>query len=199
MNCDKITQPNLFICLKLNPQLKRLNLSKTSQLNSYAYRTLSFYCPNLQYLDLSQNSWINPQDLTLLSTLPRLKSIDLSSIPMDSIIDFLKSKPNIQSLGYRRTRILDHEESKQLVQLALRSIMSCDVESQKIGFDNLYFLREVNVSPHFEMIRSSGALSHMVQCLTHPVSLFPFSTFLSPLRIGSTEAFSPVACGSEFV
>jgi hypothetical protein len=58
-----------------------------------------------------------------------------------------------------------------LMQLALRSVTSSVTDCQQIGFDNLRLLLQGDDGSLYEMVRSTGALKHIVQCLSHPVCL----------------------------
>jgi hypothetical protein len=172
-HCAKITDPNLLKFLKSNPQLERLNLSSTSQLTEQIIGRLGDCCQNLQQLVVSRNSWFDRNSLMLLvEPLSRLKSLDISHspIPPPSIIDFLKAKPGILSIAYDVIPLTANLDGRHLLmKLALRSIMSSDIESQKIGFNNLHLLLQEDADTLYEMVRSTGALKHIAQCLAHPV------------------------------
>jgi hypothetical protein len=92
------------------------------------------------------------------------------------MIDFLKVKPEIQSIRYDLisplTMTLGDDGGRHLLmQLALRSVTSSVTDSQQIGFDNLRLLLHGDDGSLYEMVRSTGALKHIVQCLSHPVCL----------------------------
>jgi ankyrin repeat protein len=178
-HCGQITDNSLLKFLKLNSQLERLNISSTSMLTPQIISELGNCLPNLQHLDVSMNSWFDQNSLMLLvEHLPRLKSLDISHcfISTTSMIEFLKAKPGIQSIGYDAiSPLLEITLSNDggrylLIQLAIRSIMSSDIDSQKIGFDNLHLLLQQDDGTLFEMIRSTGALKRITQSLSNPVS-----------------------------
>jgi hypothetical protein len=190
-HCTKITDSGLLTFLESNPQLVRLNLSSTPQLTQQMIGRLGACCPNLQHLDVSRNSWFGQSSLMLLvDSLPELKSLNIShsSIPTPSMIEFLQAKPRLQSISLvydgitpPRARPLsmtvgDDGGRDLLVQLALRSVMYGDIESQKLGFSNLHLLLQGDNGTLYEMVRSRGALTHIVQRLSHLVGLSSFSS-----------------------
>jgi hypothetical protein len=186
-HCSKITDFGLLKFLKSNPQLERLDLSLTSHLTGQIIAHLGECCLNLQHLDVSRNSWFDRSSLMLLvEPLPRLRSLDISHspIPTPSMIDFLKAKPEIQSIRYDAaplTMTLGDDGGRHLLmQLALRSIASSITDSQRIGFHNLLLLLQWNDGSLYKMIRSTGALKHIVQCLSHPVGVSPLSSSAHP-------------------
>jgi hypothetical protein len=192
-HCAKITDSGLLVFLESNPQLMRLNLSSTLQLTQQIIGHLGACCPNLQHLDVSRNSWFGQSSLMLLvDSLPELKSLNIShsSIPTPSMIEFLQAKPMLQSIGYDgitlpRARALsmtvdDDGGRDLLVQLALRSVTYGDIESQKLGFSNLHLLLQGDNGTLYEMVRSRGVLTHIVQRLSNPVGLSSFSSSPSP-------------------
>jgi hypothetical protein len=56
-----------------------------------------------------------------------------------------------------------------------------DIESQKLGFSNLHLLLQGDNGTLYEMVRSRGALTHIVQRPSHPVGLSFSSSSPSPL------------------
>jgi hypothetical protein len=161
-----------------------LNLSSTSQLTQQIIGCLGACCPSLQHLDVSRNSWFSQSSLMLfVDSLSELKSLNIShsSIPTPSMIEFLQAKSRLQSisLGYdgitpqraRSMTVGDDGGRDLLVQLALRSVMYGDIESQKLGFSNLHLLLQGDNGTLYEMVRLRGALTHIVQRLSHPVGL----------------------------
>jgi hypothetical protein len=139
-SCLKINDNGLRKFLKSNPLLEKLDLCKTPNLSSTVILQFGPYGQQLTQLDVSMNPWFDRLCLVSLAELPRLKSVNISytTIGIQSIIEFLKAKPNLQSIGYRvNTTTLNHEDKSLLMQVALRSTRSNDIESQMLGLENI--------------------------------------------------------------
>jgi hypothetical protein len=127
--------------------------------------------------------WFDPDRLhALTKSLPCLKAINVerTAVGMETVILFLKENPRIQGIRYswRSSATIDPEDKSFLVQIALKSVASNHADSKIFGLQNILVLLG-NGRSIFQLIRTSGALEHLVQCLSHPsqVTLFlPQST-----------------------
>jgi hypothetical protein len=140
VSCLKINDKGLRKFLKSNPQLEILNLCQTTNLSSSIILQLVSSGQQLIQLDVSKNAWFDRECLLSLVELPRLKSVNLSHTPirMESIIEFLKAKPNLESIGYQaNTSTLNSEDKSFLMQIALRSTKCNNIESQILGLENI--------------------------------------------------------------
>jgi hypothetical protein len=194
--CIKLNENTVDKFLKQNPQLERLNLSFT-HFTKQILHILINNCPNLKYLDVSRNSWFDHHCLqSLVTSFPQLESINIShtSVRLNSVIEFLKLKSSIVSIGCDGMALatLDTENRNLLMQLSLRSVMLEDKESRKHGLENLYLLLQGKAADNLsEMIQSTaagqGVITRLIQSLSHPVRDLPLPL---PSLPSSTSFFS---------
>jgi hypothetical protein len=194
-NCAKISDSTLQQFLKSNPQLERLNISDTREITRGIMPALQLSGQNIQYLDVSRHEWFNSDCLRLLVTSwPRLKSINFSRtyVEMKTVVELLKMKPEIQSIGYSMAPIYEKQATQTfLLEFALRSLMSDDLVSQNMGLDNLreFMTEDKDYQNHLpgyvddkeayvETVRSAGAMPRILRSLFQSVSflfiLLPF-------------------------
>jgi hypothetical protein len=190
-SCFKINSNTFRKFLKSNPQLERLNVSKTGLTSEIIPMFLTFG-QSIQYLDMSGSPWLNQHHLgTLAKSLPRLRAINLDWTPVDikSVIQFLKENPRIQSVKYHEISSFDAEDISFLVQVALRSVTSSDIDSKVFGLENIRVLLRCIPDCTFETIQVSELLRHLVQSLTHPslVCLIPIASPITSFSLGGPE------------
>jgi hypothetical protein len=176
-NCSKIHYLSLERFLKSNPRLESLNLRAARLFTSKVLPVLTACGRNLRYLNMSEQHWFDDNCFrSITKSLPRLKSINISetSVRMKSVVEFLKTKPSVQSIGYSGARTdLEQEDITFLMQFALQGVMSDDLVSLHLGLDNLNKFLGVYHGTILRMIRSTGAMSQILRSVDHQVSIIP--------------------------
>jgi hypothetical protein len=170
-SCSDIYFGDLQFFLNSNPQLRSLNISSIDETND----TLCEFPQNLEYLDVSENPWFDQDCLDdLVESLPRLKSINISetSVWIDSVVEFLKMKPSVTSIGYSGSlKDVNEEDQGLLMDVTVRSLMSDDTACLNLGFQNTInaLKQEGHGRTLLAMIRSVGIIPHLFRSVSRPV------------------------------
>jgi hypothetical protein len=171
-SCAEIFDFTLEEFLVLNPQIQSLNISSMPYLDIGIIEGLH---ENLRHLDVSGNDWFDHDCLQALISLPRLKSLNVSetSIRINSVVEFLKLKPSLFSVGYSADLPDLSEEVKGfLMEVALRALKSDDLLCFNLGLENIHAFLKVDNDWAFASIRSAGVMPSIFRSVSHPVVLF---------------------------